>query len=266
MKVSWAVALVLVPIAASAQAACPQPRLPAYAHNDYANARPLTDALAIGYQGFEADVFLIDGVLRLGHDRRQARTGASLEATYLQPLRAILARCVLRPSDNTRLLFAIELKEESRVAHDSLRSLLARYPEIAEGAEVVLVGWQPAPAVHDAAPMALARQHRLRAPIAIPGELLDGGVRLLSLDYGKTMGRWWVRQSSQRRWLAALRATKAAYPNRRLRVHNVPADSAVYRALLDAGVDLIGTKTLSATALLLEAADSARDLPPPAPL
>ena len=46
---------------------CPRGTLPAYAHNDYINTRPLHDALSLGYKGVEADVFLVEGVLRLGH-------------------------------------------------------------------------------------------------------------------------------------------------------------------------------------------------------
>lgn len=242
----------VAPTVVGGQAPCPRPRLPAYAHNDYANARPLTDALALGYRGVEADIFLVDGVLRLGHDRRSARTGAPFEASYLMPLQAVLARCASLQTDGASFLLAVELKEPSRAAFDSLVAALARYPAVTAAAEVVLVGWHPEPALLGAAPVPLGRQHRLRTPAAVPANVLDGAVRLLSLDYGKTMGRWWVNEAGRRRWLAALRATKAAHPARRLRAHNVPVDPAVYRALLAAGVDLIGTKALPASAQLLE--------------
>jgi glycerophosphoryl diester phosphodiesterase len=237
---------------AGAQAVCPTPRLPAYAHNDYDNPDPLTDALTLGYRGVEADVFLVDGVLRLGHDRRSARTGAPFETRYLMPLDSVLARCAPMRADGARFLLAVELKESSRVAYDSLVRSLARYPAVVAATDVVLVGWHPEPATLDAASMPLQHQYRLRTPDAMSGDTLDAGVRLLSLDYGKTMGRWWVRASGRQRWLAALRAVKTAHPTHLLRVHNVPADSAVYRALLEAGVDLIGTKTLPASARLLE--------------
>ena len=54
---------------------CPRADLPAYAHNDYRNEAPLSEALALGYSGVEADVYLVNGVLRLGHDRREAQRG-----------------------------------------------------------------------------------------------------------------------------------------------------------------------------------------------
>jgi len=44
---------------------CPRGTLPAYSHNDYLNTHPLSDALALGYRGAEADVFLVKGELQL---------------------------------------------------------------------------------------------------------------------------------------------------------------------------------------------------------
>ena len=52
----------------------------------------------------------------------------------------------------------------------------------------------------------------------------------------------------RQRWLAAIRATKAAYPALRVRVYDVPVNERVYRELLAAGVDLIGTMRLAETA------------------
>ena len=63
--------------------------------------RPLSDALSLGYKGAEADVFLIDGELRLGHDRHAAERGATFEAQYLAPLRSLVARSGRsRPTDS----------------------------------------------------------------------------------------------------------------------------------------------------------------------
>src|SRR5262249_31499035 len=71
------------------QTACPRGALPAYSHNDYWNAHPLHDALLLGYQGAEADVFLVNGKLQLGHERRAAAEDGSFETLYLAPLRAL---------------------------------------------------------------------------------------------------------------------------------------------------------------------------------
>lgn len=58
----------------------------AHAHNDYAHARPLLDALDQGFLSVEADIYLVDGELRVGHDRKDLKTGRTLEALYLDRL------------------------------------------------------------------------------------------------------------------------------------------------------------------------------------
>ena len=256
-----------LPVVAAAQSECPRGALPAYSHNDYERARPLTDALTLGFVGAEADVFLVDGVLRVGHDRKAARTGGTFETLYLAPLQAIVARCTRLTADGRPFFLAVELKEESVAAHDSLLALLERYRGLlgdssvanteSPAVTVVLVGWQPSapPRAHGVDAL-LRRQYRLTRPDQ--GEertraLRDPQVRLLSIDYGKTMGRWWRTAAGRRRWLATIRAVKASAPDRLLRVHNVPADGRIYAALLAAGADLIGTKELTVSARLLAA-------------
>jgi hypothetical protein len=59
----------------------------AHAHNDYKHARPLLDALAHGFASVEADVFLVDGELLVGHDPSELRSGRTLTSLYLEPLR-----------------------------------------------------------------------------------------------------------------------------------------------------------------------------------
>lgn len=58
----------------------------AHAHNDYDHRRPLFDALDRGFNSVEADVWLIDGELRVAHDEKDAVPGRNLETLYLQPL------------------------------------------------------------------------------------------------------------------------------------------------------------------------------------
>lgn len=58
----------------------------AHSHNDYERTRPLADALDNGFCGVEADVWLIDGELRVAHDKAKAVAGRTLESLYLAPL------------------------------------------------------------------------------------------------------------------------------------------------------------------------------------
>lgn len=63
-----------------------QPLERAHAHNDYEHTRPLADALDRGFTSVEADVWLVDGELRVAHDLVDARPGRTLRSLYLEPL------------------------------------------------------------------------------------------------------------------------------------------------------------------------------------
>lgn len=258
-------AFAAVPKAMRARVDCPRGALPAYAHNDYANPRPLTDALALGYQGAEADVFLVGGELRLGHERPVAEHGAALEVEYLAPLRVLVARCGSLTASGQPFLLTVDIKEKSRPTFDSLVALLERYPELfvpggATAADarheapivVVLVGWYPEPLPSTSA-VPLGRQLLVRHVDGGQLRITDPEIRLIGINYRKTMGRWWVTPGRRRRWLSTIRELKAANPSLRIRVFHAPVDEHLYRQLLAARVDLIGTQKLTETARLLGA-------------
>ncbi|MBP2475034.1 hypothetical protein JOF53_003906 [Crossiella equi] len=64
-----------------------RPLAQAHAHNDYEHDRPLLDALAHGFTSVEADIYLVDGALLVGHDPGDLRPDRTLESLYLEPLR-----------------------------------------------------------------------------------------------------------------------------------------------------------------------------------
>jgi hypothetical protein len=247
--------------------ACPRGSLPAYAHNDYENTRPLVDALTLGFRGVEADVFLVDGVLRIGHDRRRASRSATLEDSYLEPLAAVVRRCGSLTVDRRPFLLTVDIKERSQATYDAVVQLLRRYhdPLLTGGApapvEVVLVGWDPRGSVETGVDRLVSLQHRITRIDGRPPRDHWERVRLISLDYGKTIGRAWTTAGRRRRWLDTLARFKSAAPGRLVRVHNVPTDRRVYSDLLAAGVDLIGVEQLAAARQILTTTerDSRRD-------
>ena len=64
-----------------------QPLERAHAHNDYEHERPLMDALSHGFRSVEADVWLVDGELCIGHDVPDC--SRTLRSLYLRPLARI---------------------------------------------------------------------------------------------------------------------------------------------------------------------------------
>ncbi len=73
-------------IAGCPVASAAQPLIQAHAHNDYHHPRPLLDALDHGFCSVEADVFLVDGQLLVGHTTLELKPQRTLQALYLDPI------------------------------------------------------------------------------------------------------------------------------------------------------------------------------------
>lgn len=64
--------------------------IPCHSHNDYWRKVPLYDALAAGCTGVEADVWLTDNDLLVGHSTGSLSSARSLTSLYIDPLMSIL--------------------------------------------------------------------------------------------------------------------------------------------------------------------------------
>jgi len=232
--------------------------LPAYAHNDFRNRRPLHDALALGYRGVEADVFRVGTELVVGHDRGALRGASTLSHLYLAPLRDRLHTCGYVLSDSTPLFLNIELKEADPVAFQYLlgqlrevEELLAARPTRGPAVQVTLVGWWPSLD-------SVAWPDYLRVQLAIEQlehiPVIDSArVGFVSVDYEKFV-RWGGRgpvPKTAERLLGVAResAQSVAAP---LRMHHVPLDAAIYKWLMSEGVTLIGASDLKRSRTILE--------------
>jgi hypothetical protein len=129
------VAVVALPGVASATANWParhavQPLERAHAHNDYEHDRPLLDALDHGFTSVEADVWLVDGQLFIGHDGPDP--SRTLASTYLEPLRQRFRDNggAIYPGWRDSLRLLIDVKSEATSTWPVIERELARYPEL----------------------------------------------------------------------------------------------------------------------------------------
>jgi alkaline phosphatase len=58
----------------------------AHSHNDYLNSKPFINAYNEGFGSIEADIFPVNGVLLVAHNKRDIQTQNTLKALYLEPL------------------------------------------------------------------------------------------------------------------------------------------------------------------------------------
>ncbi|MCF7974758.1 MAG: phosphatidylinositol-specific phospholipase C/glycerophosphodiester phosphodiesterase family protein [Phycisphaerae bacterium] len=106
----------------------PTPLARAHAHNDYRHHRPLLDALAHGFTSVEADIYLVDGQLLVAHDRDEIEAHRTLQALYLDPLRALVEQhggSVYAKKTSFTLL--IDFKTEAESTYAVLHSVLSQY-------------------------------------------------------------------------------------------------------------------------------------------
>ena len=131
-RLALAVSAVIAADPAAAPTADVAPLERAHAHNDYAHERPLLDALDAGFTSVEADVWLVDGELRVAHDLEDTRPGVTLRSLYLDPLAERRSECggsVYRGWDGS-LQLLIDIKSDGPSTYAAIDEALRAYPQL----------------------------------------------------------------------------------------------------------------------------------------
>ncbi|PZG20305.1 phosphatidylinositol-specific phospholipase C/glycerophosphodiester phosphodiesterase family protein [Nonomuraea aridisoli] len=104
-----------------------QPLARAHAHNDYEHERPLLDALDHGFTSVEADIYLVDGELLVGHDPEDLRPGRTLQALYLDPLAERVRAGSVYPGTRQGLQLLVDIKNNGAATYTALGEVLRGY-------------------------------------------------------------------------------------------------------------------------------------------
>jgi hypothetical protein len=110
-----------------------QPLAGTHAHNDYEHDRPLLDALEHGFTSVEADVWLVDGELRVAHDLADAKQGVTLESLYLDPLEDLVRSQPghsVYPRWDGSLQLLIDIKSEGEATYAAIEQELSEHRDI----------------------------------------------------------------------------------------------------------------------------------------
>lgn len=104
------------------------PQFRAHAHNDYYHRRPLLDALKNGFWSVEADVFLVEGELLVGHSRSEVSRERTLCKLYLDPLKEYFQKHPLKTEEKfPPFTLLIDIKTNGEEVYPVLRKLLQKY-------------------------------------------------------------------------------------------------------------------------------------------
>jgi len=104
----------------------------AHSHNDYAQKRPLDEALDNGFCSVEVDVFPINGKLLVGHNAKDIQEDKTIESMYLNKLsvRAKANKGAIYPGSKATFWVLVDVKREGLLAYNTLKTILDRYSEL----------------------------------------------------------------------------------------------------------------------------------------
>ena len=230
----------------------PVPQPQAHAHNDYEHERPLFDALDHGFCSVEADVFAIEGELRVAHDRRDTKPGRTLEKLYLDPLMKRVKQnggAVYKNGPPFTLL--IDFKTKGEATYALLKPTLAKYKEMLASKEkgkraaisIVISGNRPFDIIEADKERLCGIDGRLsNLDSKMPGNLMP----LISDNWGshfKWRGEGEIPEAEKAKLLDAVKRAHDA--GRRVRFWATPENEKLWKVLADAGVDHINTDQLA---------------------
>ena len=251
MRILIATAVVFVAIQTATTI---RPLKNAHAHNDYLHDRPLFDALSHGFCSVEADIFLADDELQIGHFRIQLKKGRTLQKLYLDPLRKRIndnGGSVYK-NDKTPFTLLIDLKTDGNETWPALHSVLSEYAgmlttvrdgELKQGpVNVIISGNRPMDLIAKSNPRHCGIDGRLSdLNTDKPAHLMP-----LISDNFRNQFKWRgdgpMPMAERDKLHAAVKQAHAA--GRRLRFWATPENEAVWKELQNAKVDLLNTDQL----------------------
>ena len=232
------------------------PLTQAHAHNDYEHKHPLFDAVSHGFASVEADIWLVDGQLLVAHERKKLKPENTLQALYLDPLRARAKKFggKIYPATNFTFHLLIDFKTSPTTMYPVLRQVLSNYSDIIttfdhdraqpKAVTVVLTGGHPKESVLEAEPLRYA---------GIDGKLADlaatnkSPTLLWISDNWENIFKWRGHGPIPANEQARLKEIAAQTHERKLllRFWGAPDSTNLWKELKADGVDLLNADNLA---------------------
>jgi glycerophosphoryl diester phosphodiesterase len=253
MKTAISILFISISLICTAQTPTPH----GHAHNDYMHARPLFEALDNGFTSIEIDVHLYKGRLVVAHDAVGLSRKKDIEALYLKPIEKRIKENggTVYKGDTTPVIFMIDFKTGSPETYAKLLEILAKYKplisvytkgnEIKRGALRILIsGAKP-----------LDRVAKEDTSIVT----IDGSIgQLKETTYDKAITRYSDPWHKYFKWdgegpmppneeqLLGDLVKQAHAKGKHIRFYAIPDKPAVWKKLLQMGVDWVNTDKLKA--------------------
>jgi hypothetical protein len=236
----------------------------AHAHNDYEHPRPLQDALEHGFTSVEADVFLVDGGLLVAHNLKDVLPDRTLESLYLRPLweRFKKNQGSIYGTGDTFWLW-IDIKRDGRAVYEVLQQQLRKYSEmlsvsvndqwLEKAVTIIISGDRPFQEISVSDPRYVAIDGRLSDLESSPNSQYSSSLMPVISDNWRLHFRYrgeGPMVAAEQQKLRAI-VSQAHAQRRKIRFWATPESEQLWKELLDAQVDLIGTDDLERLAKFL---------------
>ena len=232
---------------------------PAHAHNDYLHEHPLTDAMNHGFRSIEADVFSGGDSLYVAHNKKDIRSGRTLRALYMDPLKESFSDGRLTMFDGTcPLILLIDIKDNGLTTYRLLDHILTEYSEmLCQVSQEKYIRGQVMVVVSGNRPIEFMAKQKIRFAF------VDGRIEDLTKDYAPLLmplisDRWpkyfsWRGKDDipEKEKIQLKAYVQKAHENSQLMRFWATPDKpgkereSVWEELLDAEVDLLNTDDLA---------------------
>ncbi len=217
-----------------------------HSHNDYEQKEPFYAAYREGYSSIEADIYLVNGILLVGHDQKDLKPERSLEELYLKPLAKALKVNSGRPyADKQKSLqLLVDIKSAAEPTLDALVALLQKYPSIRKNRKVTIAisGNRPKEDKYAAYPEYIYFDGRPGVNYS-PAALLK--VALISDSYGNYLLPGSYTTDMQK---ADAAVANAHALNKPFRFWGTPDNAESWQKFVDLGVDFVNTDQVASLA------------------
>lgn len=233
------------------------PLINAFAHNDYQHKRPLFEAINNGYTYIEADVYIHKNQLVVTHVLPSIHHHRTLENLYLQPLADYVQKNngEVYPGYTAPVTLMIDIKSDGAKTYQLLKPILEKYRSLLSGYQngqlqtgvvrIVLSGHKPYDLLRDDQNRLAFIDEDLRK-INRDTTANENMMAMASCKYSKLL-KWkgsGLFSSRERNRLAAY-VDQAHRCGAKVRLWSSPDNQAVWKQLLQCGVDLINTDKLA---------------------
>lgn len=226
----------------------------AHSHNDYHQTVPFWTAYNAGFGSIEADVFLKDGKLLVGHDPHELTDERTLQKLYLDPLSEVIRKNKgnIYPDAGKKLVLFVEMKSDYKTELPVLANLLqTKYQDLIKnpGLKFIITGHLPEPSEFKNYPDFLYFDGDFTKNYT-PEQLKRVGMFSSNLGlYTKWHGKGIMRDEESAKVRAAVQ--KAHALGKPVRFWAAPDFPNAWVNLIDAGADYINTDHISELATFL---------------